>query len=574
MSTSSKNNGDFADKIALMDVAMKEELNKREVLRNLDCFVLDNTIRESAVGAFRGHTIDNKWKLYQEAKKCGMKHIIVAAFSHMKRVDDDFIQQLRENGEDFATLYAFTEVSVSIKDGAPDTVTVPFSLKKMKKYGLRNPIIEVDLADKSIDWEGRYTVEDYCHLMHKWITWTKENLSQAANVFVSVRDLAVAMKESPDRVLRIVKYLATLPKDIRPFGLNFEEPSGKFMPEELGIYTSVVRGVMNENGWQNGHLLVHIHEKWGVAATAQLACLSNGANGVWASISAEGAAVGHACSTVTIMNLIRLGNTKVLQRYNCVNLRKAAVRITEVSTGIKPHPKQIIYGERALDVTFDFGGIAGGRYGEGDFDLAEFFGEKRPMRISTLATTKMILEALVNYFGEDPQFTLERAEEMHKVMIEDLSNNRKEDYTSQVGLAVLFDKSGGKITTVMRDLITEKEVNSVASKILIKQVRDIWDEWDLNDEVQGDERLQFDSFYNAFMIPYFGCYRCEDTRKAMQAIDMDCDGYVDWSEFLLYIQWALHEYPKLSDVDELLSVTFCKGIIPAMQDEVLKKQIY
>ena len=28
-----------------------------------------------------------------------------------------------------------------------------------------------------------------------------------------------------------------------------------------------------------------------------------------------------------------------------------------------------------------------------------------------------------------------------------------------------------------------------------------------------DDQLDFDSFYDGFMAPLFGCYRCEDARK-------------------------------------------------------------
>ena len=182
----------------------------------------------------------------------------------------------------------------------------------------------------------------------------------------------------------------------------------------------------------------------------------------------------------------------------------------------------------------------------------------------------MIRDRLVELFGIDLQFTIEQAEKMHQVIIQDLTNNRKEEYMSKVGLALLFDRSGGKITEEMRDTIENMKLTSAAAKKLIGEVRVIWDERDLKDEVQGDECLEFDSFYNGFMSPYFGCFRCEDTKKGLQAIDMDNDGYVDWSEFLVYLKWALHEYPSITDVDELLSTTFQKGLIPAMQDEILK----
>ena len=71
------------------------------------------------------------------------------------------------------------------------------------------------------------------------------------------------------------------------------------------------------------------------------------------------------------------------------------------------------------------------------------------------------------------------------------------------------------------------------------------------------------------MIPYFGCYRCEDTTRGLQAIDMDNDNLIDWKEFLVYLKWALHQYREISDVDELLAVipSGKELIIPAMQDE-------
>ena len=50
--------------------------------------------------------------------------------------------------------------------------------------------------------------------------------------------------------------------------------------------------------------------------------LLNGANGLWAAVASEGAFLGQASTCVTIINLIKLGNTKVLEKYNCKYLRK------------------------------------------------------------------------------------------------------------------------------------------------------------------------------------------------------------------------------------------------------------
>ena len=325
---------------------------------------------------------------------------------------------------------------------------------------------------------------------------------------------------------------------------------------------------MDSRGWY-GHLLVHVHKKWALGEMTQLECLVNGANGIWASVCEEGAALGHACSTVTLMNLVRMGNTKVLKRYNCTRLREVASNVTKITTGMPPHPTQVIYGARALNMAFDLGNIAGGKVGETDFDLAEFFGEEAPVRINSLSSSHMIRNRLVNLFGEDQHFTMEMAQKMKETMLVDLTGNRKEEYMSAAGLALLFDRSGGKLTAKMAEVIEEAEIKGERAQQLIAEVRRIWDEWDIEEDKQIDDRLKFQSFYNGFMAPYFGCFKCHDTRKALQAIDMDNDGHIDWNEFLLYLKWALRQYPEIKDADELLSVAFHKGIIPAMQDELV-----
>ena len=61
-------------------------------------------------------------------------------------------------------------------------------------------------------------------------------------------------------------------------------------------------------------------------------------------------------------------------------------------------------------------------------------------------------------------------------------------------------------------------------------------------------------------------------RKGLKALDMDNDGFVDWKEFLVYIKWALRQYPDTEDPDDLLAIVFEKGLIPAMRDEKIRKE--
>ena len=99
---------------------LARELWKYEALRDLDVFVLDNSIRESTVAQLRGHTLEDKWKLYREVQKCGFQNKIVAAFSEMTRVDDKFVRQLISRGEDPKGMFAFTEVTEGKEVGSDE----------------------------------------------------------------------------------------------------------------------------------------------------------------------------------------------------------------------------------------------------------------------------------------------------------------------------------------------------------------------------------------------------------------------------------------------------------------------
>ena len=534
-------------------------------MKNLDLFVLDNSIRESTVGQLRGHTLQNKIDILEQVKKVGIKDVIIAAFSHMTRVDNDFVKYLKDNKYDFSHFYTFAEVTEGVKVGTYDTETIPIAMMKNHKYGILNTIFEIDLANDDVEWETKFTTDNMCQLMYDRMKWTYSNISENARILFNFRDFPVAMIKAPMRVLHVLQFLSRLPPKERPFAVLFEEPTGECLPDEMEIWTATLRKTMTACGWQDGKLLVHIHQKWDLQTAAQLDCLNAGADGIWCSLCEEGAAMGHACSSITIMNLIRLGNTKVIEKYNCVHLRKAAIEITIITTGKPPYPKQVLYGERAIDLVLGSGVMGGSDC----FDIAEIFGVEKPNRISTIATTEMIVDHLENLFGQNPQFTEGMAQKMKELMLEDLRSGRKEEYSSAAGVAVLFDRAGGKLTERMSEVISSVQVKSEYHKGLIAEVRKQWVLWNQQDIEQSDDHLQYDSFYHGFMQPYFGCYHCITTKKGLQALDMNSDGYIDWKEFLVYVKWALSQYPHVSGVDELMSIE--KGLIPAMRDERVKR---
>ena len=102
----------------------------------------------------------------------------------------------------------------------PDTETVPVGLTKMKQFGLKNVIFEVDLSDGYVDFK-KFSLQNYFALLEKWIIWAHENLDKNSKVFVNIRDLNDTMPSFSNRCFELVDYLAQLPDRIRPFGVMF-----------------------------------------------------------------------------------------------------------------------------------------------------------------------------------------------------------------------------------------------------------------------------------------------------------------------------------------------------------------
>jgi len=552
---------EFREDIHRMNKQLRSfKYDKMKRLQELDLFVLDNSIRETTVGQLRGHTLEDKMEIYEEVKKSKFDYIIVESFHHITRLGDLFLEKLKTKGEDMSTMFAFSELIESIDKNKVPEDKIPIGLTKSKKLGIKNVVIELDLVYHGIDYK-KFNARAMCSLLMKRLEWIGEHLGENSLTCINIRDFSDAMKFHPSRVFKIVRFISTLQPPLRPFAILYEE-LGKYLPEELGAWTTAVRREMTNSGWVDGHLLVHVHQQWGMSDSTQLECLAAGADGIWAGLCEEGAAMGHASSCVTILNLIRIGNKKVKEKYNCTYLREAAQRVTKITTDCEPHPKQHVYGARALDIIFGFDPAD-----PSEFNFADFLGVKPEIRITTLASPEMIVEKLQAYFGEDDQFTLEIGRKMKENLVENLKKERKEESHSRVGLAMLFDQSGGQLTKEMSDII-EKDKENEHIEELIRQIKESWNYWDAKDG-EEDDQLTFDAFYNGFMAPYFGCYRCEDSRRGLKAIDMDDDGLVDWKEFALYLRWAGRQYPETKTKQELLDIAFRYGLIPAMQDEIL-----
>jgi len=541
---------------------------KLERLKNMEVYILDNTMRETTVAALRAHTVENKRAIYDIIKECGFEHFIVESFNHSNRMGDIFLQELIDHGEDLSGAFCFSELWEKIDDKIPQP-DIPIGLTKCKQFGINNVVLEFDLMYYAIDYD-EFDMEDICEYFMDKVKWIRCNLDSKSDILINIRDFSQTMEHEPHRVGYFVHYLSSLSPADRILGIIFED-LGKVLPEQLGAWTRAVRNMMDRCGWYDGHLLFHQHEQWGMMHSANLEVLANGATGMWAGVCIEGAALGHADSCTALLNLIRLGNTKVQSQYNCKYLREAAIKVTKLVTGKKPYAKQPIYGERALDLVFGF--LFSDPTAQGGFRLDEFLGVKKEVRISNMANSDMIKMKLEEVFGSNPQFTKDMADKMKEQMLLIMKENRKEEFNSAVGLAMLFDQAGGNMTADMATKVAAATKNSQYIQTLIADIKKEWEHWD-NSDGRNDDRISFQDFYNGFMAPYFGCYRCEDSQLGLTALDLDDDGFIDWIEFKYILIWAGREYPKVKNAKELLEIAFTHGLIPAMLDEVenLKKR--
>ena len=100
----------------------------------------------------------------------------------------------------------------------------------MKILGLINPIIEID----TLRYADTMTIDDWMTLLKDRIHWIKANLSPDAKILINFRDFSDAMFTDITPNMQLVYFLGSMPKDIRPWGLMFEEPTGNYLPEEIG----------------------------------------------------------------------------------------------------------------------------------------------------------------------------------------------------------------------------------------------------------------------------------------------------------------------------------------------------
>lgn len=574
---------------------------KRDRLRSMKVLVLDNSQREPSVAAVWGHTLADKEAIHDVVKGLGFRHVVAGVLNHAAQVDDQFCAKIGPSAgaTNFWTFSEFTDGTVV--DGAPlfDDAHAPIGLRRTAEFGLKNVIIEVDTAHTGFAWDAAFPVSAWVDGIVSWTRWMRREMGADARVIVNFRDLPKGMLRHADRVVAMTAGLARLARDVRPAALLFEEPFGEYLPCEVGGWSALLRATMDAHGWPSafqrdgesidGALLVHVHRQWGLGDAVVLDALAGGCDGIMSAVCEEGAALGHASSAVALANLARLGNRDVATRYNLRGVVEAARRVTRLTTGTPVAVRQVVYGPRAVEAVFGFTAVGGGvvdptfdRDADGRLDavfLADILGvAEKPVRLHTLATPAQFATRLRQCFGADARFDDALGARLKDGALAMLAAGEKAEYTSAIGLAVLYQRVTGTLAPAMVACVEEaaatQEQNDAKHRVLLAQAEENF-QTALRAEGAGDaDGLPFESFIANFVHAYLGGnHNTFGTSGIDGAVldavrkhfDLDGDSVITFEEWRVWLIWALRStHDDIHSTDTLYSAVIRHAVMPEL----------
>ena len=486
-------------------------------------FVLDNSLRETTVGAPRGHTLEEKHKIVHSLAKTSLQEIILGAYGSKISVCSQIAEHWKSLGQSFDKTWGFSEIfdfepieedklweaemhnddtngfgnrsSILNKMTAEEEKTpeyyytpefipkttydrddaellkkaslgfrkdafkgalsrllkkstdprgrIPMGLLMMAGYGIKNAILEVDTSVETFDYSKFCAVERIRFLMK----WCRKNLAKRSGgeptrILVNLRDFSNYYR-SPgglQNCLFLVDSLCRLPPEERPFGFMIEEPTGWLYPSEVGRTVRMIKLTMDRAGFPDAKFLIHCHWYFGMAEASQLQALCNGVNGVWAAVCKTGAQTGHACSTMTAVNLLRAEiDYPISEKYNLEEMCEAARQITEIVTRKPCDPHEEIYGSHAFDIPYFMVSLPSCRYSIHSV-LIKIGVKERAVRLNTLSMVSSVYHAMVYYFGkpEETGWNPEYCRKMHDAINNHLLTGLSRDYNSPLGLGHLY----------------------------------------------------------------------------------------------------------------------------------------
>jgi hypothetical protein len=417
---------------------------RRALQRLPDFLVLDNSLRETTVGAFHEHNIKTKQAIAKAVHGTGLTEVIIGSYGPTENVDDFLPKEWRAWGNSMDSAWGFADLwdcldRDRLYDGEQDTTA---GMDELVNCGFCNAILEVDTCLPTLDYERFDLVAHVCGFVRAaHARLARRAADGKSRVLVNLRDFP-AWLGSPAgfrRALNLVSALAALPEGVRPIGLIYEEPSGLYLPETIGMFTRIVRKTMVRCGWAGGRLLAHVHANFGNADAGLLKALANGADGMWGAVCRAGAQLGHASSAVALVNLARLGNASVATQYDIPRIVQAARDVEALATMQPCDALTEVYGTHAFDAVFGSGPMS---YDAAMRDVAEnICGVPAIVRLTTFSTEDMIAEALTQRFGpaEAAGWDRARCAAMRAKVGRGIVSGLRFNYNSDIGLCQLYE---------------------------------------------------------------------------------------------------------------------------------------
>ncbi|CAB9521346.1 expressed unknown protein [Seminavis robusta] len=334
-----------------------------------------------------------------------------------------------------------------LKESESSKGRIPMGLLMMAGYGICNAIIEVDTAVETFDYET-HNLAERCENLIQWCKKyfpRRQNVANGeddtARIFVNCRDFVNYHRSDSglEMCLCMVDQLCRLPPNQRPFGFLMEDPTGWLWPDEVGRLTRLIKLTMQRAGHPDGKFLVHLHMFFGMAEACVLSSMCNGADGVWAALCKTGAQVGHACSTITAVNLFRAGVKSVAKKYNFAKMCEGARMITKITTKEECLEYEEVYGVRAFDAAFFMYTIPSKRYAVKEI-MDELNIDDYYVRLNEISVMSAMERAMICHFGtpEDAGWDPKHCPQMWKAIVNHLVTGISRDYNSPLGLGTLY----------------------------------------------------------------------------------------------------------------------------------------
>lgn len=207
---------------------------------------------------------------------------------------------------------------------------------------------------------------------------------------------------------------------------------------------------------------------------------------------------------------------------------------TMIVTGNPPVPTTEFYGTRSLDTVFAAGSM--GAYGDakGILDFHDF-GETKVTRVTTMVDRAMLVAALIERFGnpeKGAKWDENVVEKMYSLVNEDLRNGVKLEYTSILGLFALYHRSGGELTSKIREIFQEMWDNF--DQPLAREYRQR-----INRAMEGKGWMTREEFFHAILAQVASSETSFLGVALLEFFDANHDDHIDAVEAAWPVMWAI-----------------------------------